>query len=382
MKTLKAALKKSSKPDSSFWNRMEQTVKKSSFGDLPKSRQDRVLDFFTPEWEARDGRFFPRLDDFLENCWQLQDLNSASEVLYSEHLQGDKLAVNKIANTLGYSFNSAMGLMLTLASLDLVKRVPPYTKSTLTPIYHVTINRPAAMFKLAALAGFDQPKTDFLFDLFKPELEGDNAAMAIDLVRVAAQTAHQLVLHHIVKEHLAANPNKSFSAADILKIMSTPGSAMFSSWTSSTASYKYRFDNAPTVAEAERLLLEIAYEDRNLKRALPFLQSEEGHGFIRFVYKPQHVEVASLTPDEAKAFFSNLQYTEGSRTSQPASFLTDEVKSFIQRTVQEAVETALVHPDRVHMEGIRSLLRERKLSTNDPVAVIKAKLSKKRTPRA
>jgi hypothetical protein len=50
--------------------------------------------------------------------------------------------------------------------------------------------------------------------------------------------------------------------------------------------------------------------------------------------------------------------------------------------VQEAVETALVHPDRVHMEGIRSLLRERKLSTNDPVAVIKAKLSKKRTPRA
>lgn len=381
MKTLKAALKKSSKSDSSFWTRMEQTVKKSPFGDLPPERRRKILDFFTPEWEARDGRFFPRLDDFLDNAWQYADLPSASSILYTEELEGDRLPVNKIANTHGYSFNSVMGLMLTMASLDLVKRVPPYTKATMTPVYHVSINRPLAMFKMAALFGFDENKTEFFANLFKPELEStsDKTVLAIDIIRGASQASHQIGSHRFVKEHLIANANKSFSVVDVLKLMNEGPKDVRVGY---GYNEKYKFENKSGLAEAMRLMLEIAYEDSNFVRSTPFLYGEEGRGFIRFTYrKPQVVEIGNLSPEDAKSLLLNLT-PNISAPQQQANFMTDEVKSFIQRTVQEAVEAALVHPDRVHMEGIRALLRERKLSTTDPVASIKAKLSKKRTVKA
>jgi hypothetical protein len=54
----------------------------------------------------------------------------------------------------------------------------------------------------------------------------------------------------------------------------------------------------------------------------------------------------------------------------------------IKTAVQEAVNAALLDSDRLQMEAIRALLRERKLPTDNPVAVLKAKLSKKRLPQA
>jgi len=61
---------------------------------------------------------------------------------------------------------------------------------------------------------------------------------------------------------------------------------------------------------------------------------------------------------------------------------SEDLAGMIKTAVQEAVNAALLDSDRLQMEAIRALLRERKLPTDNPVAVLKAKLSKKRLPQA
>lgn len=376
-KTLKAALKKSSKKDSSFWDRMEKIVKESTgFGHISEEQRNHVLDFFTPEWEDRDGRFFPRLDDFTQETCSLEDLPSALADLRLDDASGvphgvGVVGVNKLAKWIDASFSYAMSLSMTLAYLGIAKRATPYRTSAGTPAYNVAIDYSLLRLALKAIEAYGPNTIGFFTKFFKPELDTGNVDFACDTLIRSSVYAPAVGAETV----LTSNPNVAFSIADI----------------------ESKFSGNRERAAITRQLLNLAFAHSQsppstgvIQRVEPFFRVHP-HGlktprvlfaflpFVKIQGPPKTVEIGTLSKQEAKDLLSSLTPATAPITV-TAPVVNDELKLFIQKAVQEAVEKALVDPDRQQMEGIRAMLRERKLPTNDPVATIKAKLSRKKPP--
>ena len=367
-KTLKNALKKSSKNDSSFWDRMAKTVRGSTaFHEMPKHLQDRVLDFFTPEWEDRDGKFFPKLDSFVKSYYEMDDFINEVD-LNVVHSAGERTSVNRIANKLGVTFPAAMQLVLNLAAVGVVTRAPPFRDNSDYSVYNVKVARPKLKFLIQALHHRrDWAEAEAFIELFQWELNNAHDKFAISTL-VAVHATKRRAKASQVESILNSNPTKSFLPAEMERLL--PGDAPRSSIT--------------------LLLLELCLVNK-AKRVEPFYRvNDDGDTIpqLRFQttvpseargLKDQPVELGSLPTKEAKKLLASLA-PEATPTPKAAS--NEDLAGLIKTAVQEAVNAALLDSDRLQMEAIRALLRERKLPTDNPVAVLKAKLSKKRLPRA
>jgi hypothetical protein len=376
-KALKAALKRSSKEDSSFWDRMKKIVDESrGFGSLSVEQKASVLNFFTPEWEARDGRFFPRLDDFTDAVPSVEGqddlLRSLTDVVeYLDEVEDERsrIGVNQIANVIDASFNEAMALTLTLTHLGIAKRVAPFCRPTGTPVYNVDIDYNKLKLTSNIIDAYGPEGIPFFIKFFQPELDGGNVDFACDTLSRSSAYSPAVGAEDV----LLSNPNVAFSVADIERDV--------------------RAGNRERAAITRRLL-NLAFEHSHtsptsgvIDRVEPFYRVHpNGSKTPRLLFAfspvvkaqvtPGVIEIGTLSKQEAKNLLSSL-------TPVPSSaplVLNEELKTFIQKAVQEAVEKALVDPDRQQMEGIRAMLRERKLPTADPVSTIKAKLSKKKLP--
>ena len=366
-KTLKNALKKSSKNDSSFWDRMAKTVRNSpAFHEMPKHLQDRVLDFFTPEWEDRDGKFFPRLDSFVKSYYPIDDLITEVDltVVYSA---GERASIDRIASKLGVAFPAAMQLVLNLVAVGVAARAAPFRDDGDYPVYNVKIARPKLRFLIQALHHRrDWAEVEAFIELFQWELDNSHGKFAIDTI-AAVHRANRRAKVSSVESILNSNPSLSFLPAEMERALSddTPRSSI-----------TLVLFNLCLAGKAKRV--EPFYRTNEDGDTIPQLRFQTTVAAPSSV-KDQPIELGSLTTKEAKKLLSSMA-PEATPNQKAAS--SEDLAGMIKTAVQEAVNAALLDSDRLQMEAIRALLRERKLPTDNPVAVLKAKLSKKRLPQA
>ena len=349
-RTLKAVLSKASKQDSSFYARMQKTIEKSNgFGTLDKEAQKRVLDFFTPEWEARDGRFFPRLDEFTHQSWAADAIESEHRVLsaYQKPTSAHVLANDK---NLRASFTYVMRLLLSLAARGLVERLPPFSKPSGMPLYNVQIDQVGLLFSLAMENhGLSPSSVPFLKGILKPEVDQGEMPFLLELLSAVAKAEPHA--EDGIAKVLSATPNQAYSSAEIEKmgVLSV---------------------NRAAITKA---LLTLCEKNPSFQRVAPFRKGDRP--WFRFAYVgAKVVEVADMPAAEAKLFFKSLDEQHAQHA---------QLEAMIERAVAKAIKNVLVdHPDRLQMEAIRKLLRDKNLSTEDPAATIRAKLNKKKVPKS
>lgn len=333
-RTLKAALGKSNPEESSFWARMRSTVERSG-GFSHKSPQEieRVLSFFKPEWEARDGRFFPRLDEFTSDSWGVEFITANYKAL-SQHV--GPVAISTIANDheLVLPFRSAMQLLLTLAGYGFVERVAPYAKPSSLPVYNVRIDHTGLLFFLAVENKFiRETDVDFMKSLFKPELDGGHFGFIFDVLRAVGMAEE--VNPGPIRARMIENQGVGVSPAQMERLLGA---------------------SKPPRASITKVLVSLCQSDQTFRRVPPFIRPDGCMPQMHFAYVPN---VDHQLPDQSSA----------------------ALETMIEKVIRSVLQDILLHPDVRQMSDLRALVKHKGWPEDDLVETIKAKINKKRLPK-
>lgn len=374
-KSIKAALqrKNQNREESTFWARMRQTV----YGSLglmyhDDAQRERALEFFLPEWEERDRRVFSKLEDCTDSEWTVESIAQHCKPLVA--LSNTTATVSRVADDTLLGFHSALGLVVSLAAYGLAKRVPPFKHHFRDrPSYHVEFGDLRTMIPVLRAGFTSSEELAHIPKFFGPELSFRPRIVSelFDSVRLSGSHLMCEAIKSKVADTLRSTSG-AMRPSDIARLIDTT--------------------NRATVTGALFLL--------TLEKPLEFarvesFRNEDEPPVLRCCYltKNKHVEVGAMSTKEAKSFFASLSEASeakpGSKADQNAEdlvrglsdVLLNDIRLVIQQEVKNALNAAVVDNDRVQMQAIRELLKEKKLSTHDPVATLRAKLNKKKLPR-
>lgn len=344
-KTIKAVLKKQVPDDSKFWVRMQAIVKDSAFGRLSVEKQNRVLDFFRPEWEARNGSFFPRLEEFTSDVWPIDAIDYSILCEYTGSTAVTTLAnhqdfrIRSPSGSFNQSLRSAMQLVLTLAAEGVVSRTTPVNNPDGVPLYNFSINQEELLTLVAGHRGFFAPfSPDFLKEVFKPELTRGSFGFVFKTL-------------------------KSMSEVEAASVEDARQALLSSTAPVSPAEVQMlgRCRGFPRAAVTKAILTLCNEEPDKFQRAAPYVKMNSDGS---------PVPVVKFRAQDSKP---------RAQKEQPV-LQFGELRALIDSAVSAGLQKILLDPDKIQMEAIRAMLVERRLPTDDPVATLRAKLSKKRLP--
>jgi hypothetical protein len=356
---------------STFWASMLEALNdaKDFSRRFDDEQKHRVLNFFHPEWQRRDKRVFPRLRNWLV------PIPATGFLSQFVRFGGVTEHTVEVADTLELSYRSTMGALLTLVGYGLARRAEPYTTQGGNSTFSVQFASKTDMeVALAAVtAGFNTAKeTQAVLDFFSV----DRSVNPVNVVPTLRKISE-----------LGGSSKCQKVAEDVFREMSLSGTTVFTA-----ALLEQRTKHARALVTGALILL---CESGQVERCAPFTRVAEVKNrgkptrkvtipVINVKLKDAVVEVADMSPGNAKEFFKNLKDPEPAlKIAEPSNelILSPDVTNAIYGVVQTAVLAALVDKDREQMNAIKALLRSHGLDDTNPLATIKAKLSKKKAPK-
>jgi rubrerythrin len=185
---------KTSREDSTYRKGLARILRKFDDGFDASDRMENALNFFDPEWEARDQRFIRKFA-----MWTKEGRSPAIEsllVLAKFGVNTDRaVSVSAIANNLRIPFKEAMLRCVSLAALGLCER----SETDRSGRSYNILFAPAALIRFSlgvlSLAHFTDDEVAHLALFFRPEVEGKRESYAVSLISQAVDARDEFESH-------------------------------------------------------------------------------------------------------------------------------------------------------------------------------------------